>query len=238
MDFSNIASTLSARPLLAMPLLFLAGVLTSLTPCIYPMIPITAAIVGGQSAGEIRPARWRPLLLSLTYAIGLAVVYSALGLFAGLTGTLFGSISTNPWLYFAMANVLVIAALAMLDVLPVRVPATLLQRVSSAGVGGRFSGALLMGAMSGLVAAPCSAPVMAAVLTWVTTTKSAWLGFAYLFAFSLGMCALLVAVGVSTGSLSRLPRAGIWMVRIKKLFAFVMLAVAEYYLIKMGQLII
>jgi cytochrome c-type biogenesis protein len=173
MDFTNIASTLSARPLLAVPLLFVAGVFTSLTPCIYPMIPITAAIVGGQSTGGLRAARWRPLLLSLTYAFGLAVVYSALGLFAGLTGTLFGSVSTNPWLYFAMANVLVIAALAMLDVLPVRMPASLVQRAASAGVGGRFSGALLMGAMSGLVAAPCSAPVMAAVLTWVTTTKSA-----------------------------------------------------------------
>jgi len=239
MDFSNIASTLSGRPLVALPLLFAAGVLTSLTPCIYPMIPITAAIVGGQSAGETtRTARWRPLLLSLTYAVGLAVVYSALGLIAGLTGTLFGTVSTNPWLYFAMANLLIVAGLAMLDVIPVQLPASLIQRASTAGTGGRFTGALVMGAMSGLVAAPCSAPVMAAVLTWVTTTKSAWLGFAYLFAFSLGMCALLVAVGVSSGTLSRIPRAGIWMLRVKKVFAFVMLGVAEYYLIKMGQLII
>lgn len=239
MDFSNISSTLSGRPFLALPLVFLAGVLTSLTPCIYPMIPITAAIVGGQTAGESRAAaRWRPLLLSLTYAVGLAVVYSALGLFAGLTGTLFGTISTNPWLYFAMANLLVIAGLAMLDVIPVRLPSSLVARASTAGTGGRFTGAFVMGAMSGLVAAPCSAPVMAAVLTWVTTTQSAWLGFAYLFAFSLGMCALLVAVGASSGALSRLPRAGVWMVRVKKVFAFVMLGVAEYYLIKMGQLII
>ena len=237
MDFSNIASTMSGRPLVALPVLFMAGVLTSLTPCIYPMIPITAAIVGGQTAGETR-TRWRPLLLSLTYVTGLALVYSALGLFAGLTGTLFGTVSTNPWLYFAMANLLIIAGLAMLDVIPVRLPTSLIQRASTAGTGGRFSGALVMGAMSGLVAAPCSAPVMAAVLTWVTTTKSAWLGFAYLFAFSLGMCALLVIVGVSTGSLNRMPRAGVWMVRVKKVFAFVMLGVAEYYLIKMGQLII
>ena len=238
MDFSNIAGTLSGRPLVALPVLFLAGVLTSLTPCIYPMIPITAAIVGGQSAGETGVARWRPLLLSLTYAVGLAAVYSALGLFAGLTGTLFGTVSTNPWLYFAMANLLLFAGLAMLDVIPIRLPSSLVQRASTAGTGGRFSGALVMGAMSGLVAAPCSAPVMAAVLTWVTTTKSAWLGFAYLFAFSLGMCALLVAVGVSSGALSRMPRAGVWMIRLKKVFAFVMLGVAEYYLIKMGQLII
>ena len=79
---------------------------------------------------------------------------------------------------------------------------------------------------------------MAAVLTWVTTTKSAGLGFAYLFAFSIGMCALLIVVGASSGALSRMPQAGIWMVRVKRVFALVMLVVAEYYLIKMGQLII
>jgi cytochrome c-type biogenesis protein len=237
-DFSNIAEQLSASPVTALPLVFLAGVLTSLTPCIYPMIPITAAIVGGTATGEERAPRGRTVALTLTYVLGLALVYSALGLFAGLTGTLFGSVSTNPWLYFAMANVLVLAALAMLDVLPVRLPAGLVARASTAGTGGRVSGAFVMGAMSGLVAAPCSAPVMAAVLTWVSATKSAWLGFLYLFAFSLGMCALLVAVGLSTGAVSRLPRAGVWMVRVKKVFAIVMLGVAEYYLIKMGQLLI
>ena len=95
-----------------------------------------------------------------------------------------------------------------------------------------------MGALSGLVAAPCSAPVMAAVLTWVSTTKSAVLGFVYLFVFSLGMCTLLVVVGVSSGEIVRLPRAGAWMVWVKRLFALVMVGVAEYYLVKMGQLII
>ncbi len=242
MDFSDISARLSASPATALPIVFLAGVLTSLTPCIYPMIPITAAIVGGQSLAEQAAgaprARWRPLLLTLTYVVGLATVYAGLGLFAGLTGTLFGQISTNPWLYFAMANLLVLAALAMLDVLPVRVPAGLLARAASAGTGGRFGGALIMGAVSGLVAAPCSAPVMAAVLTWVSTTRSAGLGFLYLLVFSLGMCALLVVVGLSAGALARLPRAGAWMVWVKKAFALVMLGVAEYYLIQMGKLLI
>jgi len=159
-------------------------------------------------------------------------------LFAGITGTLFGSVSTNPWLYFAMANLLLLAALAMLDVLPVRVPNSILERATSAGTAGRVSGAFTMGAMSGLVAAPCSAPVMAAVLTWVSTTKSAGLGFLYLFVFSLGMCTLLVVVGLSSGAIARLPRAGMWMVWVKRLFALVMIGVAEYYLVKMGQLII
>ena len=243
MDFATITDRLSGSPATALPLLFLAGVLTSLTPCIYPMIPITAAIVGG---GEVNAAgaptslrrRLRPLLLSLTYVVGLALVYAALGLVAGLSGTMFGRISTNPWLYFGMANLLLIAALSMFDVIPLRLPAALVQRAATAGEGGRFGGAFVMGAMSGLVAAPCSAPVMIAVLTWVTETKSALLGFVYLFVFSLGMCTLLVVVGVSSGSVSRLPRAGLWMVRVKKFFGIVMLGVAEYYLIKMGQLLI
>src|SRR6185437_15495843 len=203
---------------------FAGGVLTSLTPGIYPMIPITAAIVGGTSAAagtSPRPNPWRPAILTFSYVLGLALVYAALGLFAGMSGTLFGSVSTNPWLYFAMANLLLIVA-----------------RASSAGTAGRVSGAFTMGAMSGLVAAPCSAPVMAAVLTWVSTTKSAALGFVYLFVFSLGMCTLLIVVGLSSGSLARLPRAGTWMVWVKRFFALVMIGVAEYYLVQMGQLII
>jgi thiol:disulfide interchange protein DsbD len=237
MDFSGISTQLSASPLIALPLLFVAGVLTSFTPCIYPMIPITAAIVGGQSVGEASPSRSRIVLLTLTYVVGLALTYATLGLIAGLTGTLFGSISTNPWGYFAMANLLVVSALVLLDALPLRVPSSILQRAASAGTVGRFSGAFIMGTVSGLVAAPCSAPVMAAVLTWVTTTKRAGLGFIYLFTFSLGMCALLVAVGLFSGAAARLPRAGAWMVWVKRGFALVMIGVAEYYLIEMGKLL-
>jgi len=237
-DFSHISTQLSSSPLTALPILFIAGVLTSLAPCIYPMIPITAAIVGGSAVGEVPRPRSRTVALTLTYVLGLALAYASVGLFAGLTGTLFGSVSTNPWLYFAMANLLVIAALAMLDVIPVRVPTWLLTRAATAGTGGSLYGVFVMGAASGLVAAPCSAPVMAAVLTWVTATKSGALGFIYLFVFSLGMCTILIFVGLFSGTLARLPRAGNWMVWIKRLFALIMLGVAEYYLVQMGQLLI
>jgi cytochrome c-type biogenesis protein len=238
--FQTFLPNLSGNPLRAIPFVFVGGVLTSLTPCIYPMIPITAAIVGGTSAsapGRTGASRSRPVALTLTYVLGLALVYSALGLFAGMTGTLFGTVSTNPWLYLAMANLLLIAALAMLDVFHVRFPSAILERASNVGSAGRLSGAFAMGAMSGLVAAPCSAPVMAAVLTWVASTKSAVLGFVYLLVFSLGMCTLLVAVGVSSGTIARLPRAGVWMVWVKRFFALVMVIAAEYYLVKMGQLL-
>ena len=242
LDTSSLTSHLSDSPAVALPLLFLGGVLTSLTPCIYPMIPITAAIVGGQSVGATDAAtgatqpRSRVVGLTMTYVLGLALVYSLLGLFAGLSGTIFGSVSANPWALFAMANVLMIAALAMLDVIPVTLPSSITARAAGAGAAGRYSGALVMGAVSGLVAAPCSAPVMAAVLTWVTKTHSAVLGFFYLFAFSLGMCTLLVVVGLSSGSLARLPRAGAWMVWVKRVFAIAMVAVAEWYLIEAGKL--
>ena len=238
MDFTQISAQLSSSPLTALPILFIAGVLTSLTPCIYPMIPITAAIVGGSSVDDAPRPRARTVVLTLAYVLGLATAYASLGLFAGLTGTIFGSVSTNPWLYFVMANLLVLAALAMLDVIPVRLPTAIMTRAATAGEGGKISGALIMGAVSGLVAAPCSAPVMAAVLTWVTATKSGVLGFLYLFVFSLGMCTLLVFVGLFSGSLARLPRAGQWMVWVKRLFALIMLGVAEYYLVQMGQLLI
>ncbi len=233
----DLSQRLSESPLSALPFLYLAGVLTSLTPCIYPMIPITAAIVGGANADGTRPPMARTLVLTLSYVIGLATVYALLGVVAGLTGTMFGTVSTNPWLYFAMANLLVLAALSMLDVLPIRLPATLMTRAATAGTGGRALGAFVMGAMSGLVAAPCGAPVMAAVLTWVSTTGSAALGFLYLFAFSVGMCSLLVAVGLSSGLVSRLPRAGAWMLWVKRGFAVIMIGVAEYYLIEMGKLL-
>jgi len=238
LDFTHISTQLSSSPITALPLLFIAGVLTSLAPCIYPMIPITAAIVGGTAVGEAPRPRSRTVVLTLTYVFGLALAYASLGLFAGLTGTLFGSVSTNPWLYFAMANLLILASLAMLDVIPIRVPGWLLTRAAAAGQGGTLSGVFVMGAVSGLVAAPCSAPVMAAVLTWVSTTKSGVLGFIYLFVFSLGMCTLLVIVGLFSGTIARLPRAGLWMVWIKRFFALIMLAVAEYYLVQMGLLLI
>jgi cytochrome c-type biogenesis protein len=237
MDLPGISQQLTGNPLLALPLLFGAGLLTSLTPCVYPMIPITVALVGaGSLSGP--PHRWRALRLTLAYAAGLAAVYAALGVVAGLTGSIFGSISSSPWAYFVQANVLILAALFMLDVFVLRLPPRLMAWATRIGEGGHTLGALGMGAVSGLVAAPCGAPVMAAVLAWVSKTQSAALGFVYLFTFSLGMCALLVVAGVSSAALARLPRAGPWMLWVKRGFAFVMLGVAEYYLIKMGQVLL
>jgi thiol:disulfide interchange protein DsbD len=238
MDALSLGTSLSDSPLVAIPLVFAGGVLASLTPCIYPMIPITAAIVGGGTAGEARAPRRRVVALTAAYVGGLAAVYAGLGLFAGLTGTLFGGISTDPRLYFVQGNLLLLFGLMMFDVIPVPVPQRWLQSASMMETRGRALGALVMGAASGLVAAPCGAPVFGTVLTWVTRTHSALLGFTYLLAFSLGMSALLVVVGLSSGAASRLPKAGHWMVWVKKGFGILMLGAAEYYFTEMGRLLV
>lgn len=225
-------ASLQQRPLAAIPVLFAAGLATSLTPCIYPMIPITAGILGG--AGAAARSRRRTLQLTLLYVLGLALVYASLGLVAGLTGTLFGTISANRWAYFVFGNLLLLAALAMLDVVSVAAPQRLVAWAARIG-GDSAAGAFLLGATSGLVAAPCGAPAFAAVLTWVAASQSAVWGFIYLFVFSLGMTAVLVVVGLSAGSLAALPRAGQWMVVVKRVAAVVMLAMAQYYFVRMGM---
>lgn len=220
------------HPLSALPVLFLAGVVTSVTPCVYPMIPITIGILGG--AGAETRSRRRTVGYTLLYALGLALVYASLGLLAGLSGTLFGTVSANRWAYLTMGVLLLVAALAMLDVFTVAAPARFTAWASRLGAKSPGS-VFLMGATSGLVAAPCGAPAFAAVLTYVGNTRSAGLGFLYLFVFSLGMTALLIAVGLSAGTLAGLPRAGKWMGWVKKAAGIVILAMAEYYFVKAGQ---
>jgi thiol:disulfide interchange protein DsbD len=228
----EVAATLRSAPLAALPVLFVAGLATSLTPCIYPMIPITVGVLGG--AGAATRSRRRTTAVTLLYALGLALVYASLGLVAGLTRTLFGTISSNRWAYFAFGNLLLIASLAMFDVIPVRAPARVVAWASRLGADS-LGGAFLMGATSGVVAAPCGAPAFAAVLAWVAETQSAVWGFVCLFVFSLGMTAVLVAVGLLSGTMAALPRSGPWMVWVKRTAAVLMLAMAEYYFVKAGQ---
>jgi cytochrome c-type biogenesis protein len=229
---TGLSAALQHRPVVAVPLLFLAGLVTSLNPCIYPMIPITAGTLAGVDvAGRTRR---RTLGLTLTYVSGLALLYALLGMIAGMTGSLFGTIGASFWARLVIGNLLLVFALAMLDVMPVRIPARLSAWAGSLG-GGSYPAVFLLGATSGLVAAPCGAPAFAAVLTWVATTRSAVLGFVYLFVFSLGMTVLLVVIGFFAGAMAALPRAGAWMVWIKKAAGVVLLLMAEYYFVKAGQ---
>lgn len=233
----DVAAMLTEHPLLALPALFAGGVLASLTPCIYPMIPITVAVVGGQSVHG-RRSRGRIVGLTMTFVLGLSSVYALLGLLAGLSGSVFGAVSTNAWVSLVVGNLLFAFALMMLDAIPVPVPQRLIARAAAVDGRGRVAPTFAMGAASGLVAAPCGAPIMGTVLAWVATTHSAVLGFVYLLVFSVGMSVLLIVVGLSAGSVVRLPRAGSWMLWVKRGFAVLMFGAAEYYLIRTGQLLL
>jgi len=230
-ESSGLSQALSGSPLLAVATLFGAGLVTSLTPCVYPMIPITVSVITGTA--QEGQSRARTVGLTLTYALGMALLYAVLGAVAGLSGTLFGTVSASPWALLAIGNLLLLFALTMLDVLPVPMPRRLMEWAGSRG-GGSYGAVFLLGATSGVVAAPCGAPAFAVVLTWVAATQAGLMGFVYLFAFSLGMTALLVVVGIFSGTLALLPRSGTWMVWMKRAAAVLMIAMAQYYFVKAG----
>ena len=226
---TGLSEVLAQNPGLAFVTLFGAGLVTSLTPCVYPMIPITASVLAGSA--EQGASRSRVVGLTFTYALGLALLYAMLGLVAGLTGSLFGTVSASPWARIAIGNLLLVFGLAMFDVIPIRVPQRLLQWAGT-GKGGSYPSVFVLGAASGVVAAPCGAPAFAVVLTWVAATEAGAMGFLYLFVFSFGMTALLVAVGLSSGFGAALPAAGAWMLWIKRGAGVIMWVMAQLYFVQ------
>ena len=224
---------LSASPFLAYIAVFLSGVLTSFTPCVYPMIPITIAYIGGRS-GE---SRLKGLSLSIFYVLGMAATYSALGAFAALTGKLFGAASTNPILYLVVANIFIFLGLSMLDVFTLPIPSFFTSRQPGKKSGGYF-GAFLVGLLAGTVAAPCTAPVLGVVLTFVAAKQNVIYGMTLLFIFSIGLGTLLIIVGTFAGLMSSMPKTGKWSVAIKKFFGWVMIGTGEFFLVQAGILFV
>jgi len=227
---NGMETYLGGSPLIAIGAAFAGGVLTGLSPCIYPMVPIVSAYVGSRSIGV--KTRLSSFLLSLGYVVGMAAVYAMLGMVAALTGSLFGRISTSPWALLFVANILMVCALNILEVMPF--PTWFSGRPVEASARG-VSGAFLLGAASGLVASPCTSPVLFGLLTFVATTKRVMYGGALLFTFSLGMGVLLIIAGTFSGVAATLPKPGRWMIGIKKALGLLLLGLAEYYLIKAGQ---
>ncbi|PYQ14845.1 MAG: thiol:disulfide interchange protein [Acidobacteria bacterium] len=217
--------------LLAYLIVFAAGVLTSFTPCVYPMIPVTVTYIGGAQAGSKK----RAALRTLVYVLGIALVYSALGAFAALSKRFFGQIATNPWITFGVGNVIILFGLSMLDAVVIPVPGILTRGAKG---GENFLGALVMGMASGFVAAPCTAPVLGTLLIYVGSSGNVLYGASLLFTFAFGLGFLLLLLGTFAGALASLPKAGSWMVTIKKVFGFGMILVGEYFLIQTGKLIL
>ncbi len=209
---------------LALVFIFLGGLALNLTPCVYPLIPITISYFGGQAGGSVA----KSAVLAVIYVMGIAITYSILGLVAALSGSLFGSILQNPVVLIFVAAVMVALALSMFGVWELTVPQSLNRLAGGARQG--YLGAFFMGLTVGIVAAPCIGPFVLALLTYVGTTGDPVLGFWMFFVLSLGLGLPYVILGTFTGSLSKLPKSGLWMVWVKKIFGFILLGMAAYFL--------
>ncbi len=202
---------------------FVGGFLTSLTPCVYPLIPITMSIFGarGQDVG-----RGRAMLLASSYVAGIGVMYAGLGVFSALAGRAFGTFMANPFVMVPIALLFVVMAVSMFGAFEISLPGNLQTRLSAVG-GKGFAGAFAMGLVGGIIAAPCTGPVLASVLAFVATTRSVLLGGSLLLTFALGMGVLFFAIAAFAVSL---PKSGAWMEAVKSVFGVVMLLAALYFL--------
>ncbi|MEN6485489.1 MAG: cytochrome c biogenesis protein CcdA [Syntrophobacteraceae bacterium] len=219
------------HPVLAIFLAFAGGVLASFTPCTYPMMPITVAFIGGKSEGK----RWRGFALSIVYVLGLAVVYAGLGAFAALTGQLFGMIATSKWTFLVVGNICLLFGLVMLGAVPMTPPAFLNRFQVRDFKGHDLLTSFLLGGASALVVSTCTTPILGVLLTIVATRQELIWGIVMLFAFAYGLGFFVILVGTFTGLLASLPRSGIWMMRVQKLFGLIMILAAEYFFIKTGE---
>ncbi|MYN40568.1 protein-disulfide reductase DsbD [Duganella sp. FT109W] len=217
------AALKSGKLLVILPLFALLGLGLSFTPCVLPMVPILSSIIVGEGENTTRS---RALALSVTYALGMALVYTALGVAAGLAGEGLASTLQNPWVLGAFALLMALLSLSMFGFYELQVPAALqskLSTVSNRQSSGKLAGVFVMGAISALIVGPCVAAPLAAALVYISQSRDVVIGGSALFAMAVGMSVPLILVGVSAGTL--LPKAGMWMDAVKRFFGVLMLAV-------------
>jgi thiol:disulfide interchange protein DsbD len=224
-EMGRIESSLRSGRLLAiMPLFLLLGLGLSFTPCVLPMVPILSFIIVGEGA---KTTRLRGFVLSATYSVGMAIVYTLLGVSAGLLGEGLSAALQNPWVLSAFALLMAMLSLSMFGVYQLQMPAmvqTRLTQLSEKQTAGKLAGVFVMGALSALIVGPCVAAPLAGALLYISQTRDVVVGGSALFAMAVGMSIPLLAIGLSAGAL--LPRAGAWMEAVKRFFGVLMLAVA------------
>ncbi len=224
-ETARVQSALQSGSLLTIAGVFLvAGLLLAFTPCVLPMVPILSSIIVGQGAPV---SRMRGFTMALAYSLGMAMVYTAFGVVAGLLGEGLAAALQNPWVLGAFALMLATLSLSMFGVFELQMPSFIQSRItetSSRLPGGKFAGVFLMGGLSALIVGPCVAAPLAGALVFISQTKNVVIGGLALFSLAMGMSVPLLLVGVSAGSL--LPRAGSWMEGVKTFFGVMLLAVA------------
>jgi len=214
---------------------FAGGVLVSLTPCVYPLMPVTAGVIG---ALNTQGTRFRGFVISLVYVLGLAVTYSMLAVVAALSGKVFGQFQTQlqngPLVFLFMGAALIVFALAMFDVITIpSLGADVLGKIKLRNLWTVF----FLGMAAGFIVGPCATPVLGSLLILVASKKSVLYGSSLLFVYAYGVGASLILVGTFSGFLSRLPKSGSWLVVVKTVCGMTVLIIGVMFLIKGGRLI-
>jgi cytochrome c-type biogenesis protein len=207
-------------------IVFASGVLVSFTPCIYPVMPITASFIAGANTTG---SRWHGFAISLLYVLGMAIVYSILALIAALTGSVFGQIQNSPPFYLVTGGMLIFFAFVMFD--KIILPSFMGHKAHSLKPDSLFA-VLLCGMVAGLIVGPCTAPVLGSLLFYIASRQNILYGMSLMLVFAYGVGFSLILVGTFSGLLSRLPKSGMWLVRIKQLCGIILLVIGLFFLFK------
>ena len=223
---NTISSTLqSSGLLLGLIFVFLGGLALNLTPCVYPLIPITIGYFGGQSEGNTK----KLFLMGLMFLVGMSITYSVIGVVTSLTGAVFGSLLQNTFVIIFVALVFVILSLSMFGVYEFKMPDSLVAKAG--GAKGGLYGAFFMGLTMGIVAAPCIGPFVLGLVTYVAAKGDPLYGFLMFFVLSLGLGFPYLFLAIFSGKIKKLPRAGEWMDGVKHIFGFILLGMALYFVV-------
>jgi thioredoxin:protein disulfide reductase len=218
----GFAEALSQGPLYATLAAFASGLLVSFTPCVYPMVAVTVSVFGARSV----KSRFEGFLLSAAFVGGIVLMFVPLGVVAGLTGGVFGSLLSSPWVIVSLSVLFLVMAASMFGAFELDLPSGLKNRLASSG-GSGFWGALVLGMICGPIAAPCTGPFLTGILAWITKTQSAGLGAGLMAAFAIGLGVPFFLVGTFA---LQLPKSGRWMMHVKSVLGLVLVVVALYFL--------
>src|SRR3989339_3080 len=224
-DSGSVASTLeNSGLLLSLVFIFLAGLALNLTPCVYPLIPITIGYFGGQAEGKTS----RLFLLGVLYVLGMAITYSVIGVVTALSGAVFGALLQNPFVIIGIVILFVVLALSQFGVYEFKLPDALVAKAG--GAKGGVYGAFFMGLTMGIVAAPCIGPFVLGLVTYVAAKGDPYYGFLMFFVMAVGLGFPYLLLALFSGKIKKLPRAGDWMEGVKHIFGFLLLGMAIYFI--------
>ncbi|MHB8852696.1 MAG: protein-disulfide reductase DsbD family protein [Ignavibacteriaceae bacterium] len=221
-----ISSTLaSSGLLLSLLFVFVGGLALNLTPCVYPLIPITIGFFGGQSEGSTK----RLFLMGLLFVVGMALTYSVIGVVTALSGAVFGSLLQNMWVIISISLIFVILSLSMFGLYEIQMPNSLVAKAGGAKNG--YYGAFFMGLTMGIVAAPCIGPFVLGLVTFVAAKGDPFYGFLMFFVLALGLGFPYLLLAIFSGKIKKLPRSGVWMESVKHIFGLILLGMALYFIL-------